>query len=124
MKKETIKKLEEIKENLKNQNEEENYCNIINILIDYDNEMQDELYLYDNFRDMINTVDEDTIQYYLEYQFEKFGLERVPYIFENVNYGSNIYKINDFENLENLKNDELKYAIDEIIKKILESDSE
>ena len=40
LKKETIKKLEELKDNL-SYNYENDYCDMVNIMIDYDNEAQE-----------------------------------------------------------------------------------
>lgn len=115
LRKETIKKLEEVKGNLINQDDESNYCDMINTMIDYDNEAQDDLYLYDRCREMLDIVDDETLQYYLDYQFKNFGMERVPYIFANVNYSASIYKVNGYDNLENVNNDDFEYCIDEAI---------
>lgn len=115
LRKETIKKLEEVKENLYNNDNETNYCNMINTMIYYDNEAQDDLYLTDRCHEMLEIVDDETLQYYLEYQFKNFGIERVPYIFASVNHSASIYKINGYGNLENVNDDDFKCCIDEAI---------
>ena len=115
LRKETIKRLEEVKRNLYNNDNETNYCNMINTMIDYDNEAQDELYLTDRCREMLEIVDDETLQYYLDYQFKNFGMERVPCIFANVDHSASIYKINGYGNLENVNDNDLECCIDEAI---------
>lgn len=65
LKKETIKKLEEIKSNLSYDNEE-NYANMVNTMIDYDNEAQDSLYLYDTTQELVEFVDDEILKYLIE----------------------------------------------------------
>ena len=121
MKEETIKKLKELKDNLSYDNEE-NYCDLVNILIDYDNEMQDKLYLHDHLNDYLEIVDEETMQYYLEYQFKTFGTERLFYMTRCLDYADSIYKVNAYGNLENVTQDDFTYVIDEMIE-LLESEN-
>ena len=54
LRKETIKKLEDYKEYIDQSMVEENYANLVNIAIDYDNEAQDELYLHDTLQELAN----------------------------------------------------------------------
>lgn len=122
---ETIKKLEEVKENLRKNDNETNYCNMINTLIDYDNEAQDNLYLSDRYHELLEIVDEELIQYYLENQFKSFGMERAAYIFAGINYSDSIYKINTYGNLENVTDKDFRICIDEmleILKNAIESE--
>lgn len=65
LKKETIKKLEEIKNNLSYDNEE-NYANMVNTMIDYDNEAQDSLYLYDTTQELVEFVDDEILKYLIK----------------------------------------------------------
>ena len=123
IKEETIKKLEELKENLGYDNEE-NYCNMINILIDYDNEAQDNLYLYDRVSELVEFVTEDTLAYYLEYQFKTFGVERLFYITQCLEHSDTIYKINGYGNLENVDDDDFIWCIDDAIDALKEGDEE
>lgn len=120
LKEETIKKLEELKNNL-SYDYEENYCNMINIMIDYDNEAQDDLYLHDMCRELVDIVDEELLQYYLEYQFKTFGVERLFYITQCLEHADTIYKVNGYGNLENVDNDDFIYCIDEAINQLKES---
>lgn len=65
LKKETIKKLEKIKNNLSYDNEE-NYVNMVNTMIDYDNEAQDSLYLYDTTQELVEFVDDEILTYLIK----------------------------------------------------------
>ena len=62
----TIEKLNELKNNLSYDNED-NYYEMINIMIDYDNEAQDDLYLHDSINDNVEFVDDESLKYYVEY---------------------------------------------------------
>lgn len=119
LKLETIKKLEELKSNF-SYDMEENYKNMVNIMIDYDNEAQDDLYLYDTTLQLIEFVDEETFKYYIEYQFKEFGMCRAPYIFRSLEYSDSIYKIDAYGNLQNVDTEDFTYCIDEAIKKLSE----
>lgn len=120
LKKETIKKLEEVKNNLSYDNEE-NYCNMINTMIDYDNEAQDNLYLYDTTQELVEFVDDETLQYYVDYQVKSFGLDRLFYMFNGVNNVCGIYVVDGYGNLRDVEWDDFKYCIDEVITKLKES---
>lgn len=121
LKMETIKKLEEVKNNLVNQDNESNYCDMIDTMIDYDNEAQDDLYLSDTCRELVDIVNEETLQYYVEYQLKEFGMCRVPYMFRGIDFEDTVYKCNTYGNLENVTNDDFKYCIDEIIEILKDS---
>lgn len=117
LKKETIKKLEEIKKNLSYDNGE-NYRNMVNTMIDYDNEAQDDLYLYDTTQELIEFVDEEILEYLINQN--KDSLSRLRY-FINDTYDDSIYKLNGYGNLENVERDDFIYCIDEAISKLKES---
>lgn len=117
LKKETIKKLEEIKNNLSYDNEQ-NYVDMINTMIDYDNEAQDNLYLYDTTLELVEFVNDDVLDYLIK---ENSGsLERLRY-FINDTEKDNIYKLNGYGNLENVDKSDFEYCIDEAIEKLKES---
>lgn len=120
LKKETIKNLEEVKNNL-SYDMEENYCNMINTMIDYDNKAQDNLCLYDTCRELVEFVDEETLQYYIEYQVKEFGMDRLFYMFSGVNNVCGIYKVDGYGNLEDVEIYEFEYCINECINKLKES---
>lgn len=122
LKKETIKKLKEIKENLSYDNEE-NYRNMINTLIDYDNEAHDNLYLYDRIQEMYNFVDDEILSYYIENEKDDYGhydLTRLRYFINNT-YDDYIYYINAYGNLENVEKEDFNICIDEAISVLEES---
>ncbi len=120
LKKETIKKLEELKDNLGYDNEE-NYCNMINTMIDYDNEAQDNLYLYDTTQDLVEFVDDETLEYYIDYQIKNFGKDRLFYMFNNVNNVCGLYVVDGYGNLRDVEKDDFIYCIDEAITELKES---
>lgn len=120
LKKETIKKLEEVKNNL-SYNNEENYRNMINTMIDYDNEAQDDLYLYDTTQELIEFVDDETLEYYVDYQTKTFGKDRYFYMFDGVSDVCGIYVIDGYGNLRDVEEDDFIYCIDEAITKLKES---
>lgn len=117
--KETIKKLEELKDNL-NFDNEKNYCDMVNIMIDYDNKAQDDLYLYDTVRETVEFIDEETLPYYIESQLKEFGINRIIYMVGMVEYIDSIYKVNAYGNLENVDNSDFIYCIDETIERLKE----
>lgn len=120
LKKETIKKLEEVKNNLSYDNEE-NYCNMINIMTDYDNEAQDNLYLYDTTQELVEFVDDESLQYYIDYQIKTFGQDRLFYMFRGVNNVCGIYVIDGYGNLRDVEWNDFEYCIDEAITTLKES---
>lgn len=120
LKKETIEKLEELKDNLGYDNEE-NYCNMINTMIDYDNEAQDNLYLYDTTQNLVEFVDDETLEYYIDYQIKNFGKDRLFYMFNNVNNVCGLYVVDGYGNLRDVEKDDFIYCIDEAITELKES---
>ena len=117
LRKETIKKLEEIKNNL-SYDMEKNYCDMVNAMIDYDNEAQDDLYLHDTCQERNDFVDDETLEYYVDYQIKTFGKDRYFYMFNQVNNVCGIYRIDGYGNLANVDNDTLKDCIDEAIEQL------
>lgn len=117
LKKETIKKLEEVKNNLSYDNEK-NYVNMINTMIDYDNEAQDDLYLYDTAQELVEFVNDEILKYLIEKNSD--SLSRLRYFINNTD-DDNIYKLDGYGNLENVDIDDFEFCIDEIITKLKES---
>ena len=104
---------------------EDNYSDMINIAIDYDNEAQDNLYLYDTIQEICCFVDEEILQQLIE-ENAKYGISRLR-CFINNTYDANIYKLDGYENLENVSDSDFEYCIDECIEKLqqaLESEKE
>lgn len=117
LRKETIKKLKDIKNNL-SYDLEKDYTNIVNTMIDYDNEAQDDLYLYDNCQQNIDFVDDETLEYYVDYQIKTFGKDRYFYMFNQVNNVCGLYVIDGYGNLRNVEKEDLEYCIDEALKSL------
>lgn len=119
LKKETIGKLEELKENLPNMGYDNIYCDLWNILADYDNEAQDNLYLCDTLTEIVEFVDDEMLEYLLKDCNNDIDRLRC---FIGETYSSNIYKLDGYGNLENVNDDDFIYCIDEIIERIKESE--
>lgn len=117
LRKETIKKLEEVKNNL-SYNMEENYGNMVNTMIDYDNEAQDDIYLYDTCQERNDFVDDETLGCYVDYQIKTFGKDRYFYMFNQVNNVCGIYRIDGYGNLTDVDNEILECCIDEAIEQL------
>lgn len=117
LRKETIEKLTTLKDDL-SYDDERNYQEMVNILIDYDNEAQDNLYLYDTCHQIIEFLDDESLQYYVDYQIKTFGQDRYFYMFNGVHHPSGIYVIDGYGNLRDVEQSDFEYCIDEIIEKI------
>ena len=121
LRKDTIKKLKEIKDNLKSWNTEEDYTSIINTLIDYDNEAQDSLYLYDNAQETTEIVDDETLPYYVDYQIKTFGIDRYFYMFSGVDNVCGLYVVDGYGNLRDIEDYDLECMIDDAITSLEEA---
>lgn len=117
LKKETIKKLEEIKNNL-SYNNEENYTNMINTMINYDNEAHDNLYLYDTTQELVTFVDDEILNYLIKENSD--SITRLRFFINDTN-DDYIYKLNVYGNLENVDINDFEFCIDEAITKLKES---
>ena len=110
----TIKELRKVKENLKNNCDEKNYCDMINAMIDYDNESQDNLYLYDNAMEYYNFIDDELLEQYITRELKEYGVERIRYILgDTVN--SEVYILDAYGNLENVTDEIFEDCIDQAI---------
>lgn len=119
LKKETIKKLEKLKKEVIHMDYDNIYCDLINILVDYDNEAQDNLYLYDTLNEIVEFVDDEMIEYLIKNCNNDIDRLRC---FIGETYSSSIYKIDGYGNLENVVDDDFITCIDKIICKIKESE--
>ena len=117
LRKDTIKQLEDVKNNL-GYDMETNYCNMINTMIDYDNEAQDRVYLSDNARDSLNILDDELLEYYLK---ENNGMERLFYATRGLEFADSIYKIDAYGNLENVYEEDFESCIDDAIESLKEA---
>ena len=121
LKKQTIKKLEELREEIPNKSNEDNYCDITNALVDYDNEAQDNLYLYDKVRNITEFIDADELDDYIKCQ--DWSVARLR-CFINDTYDDTIYKFDGYGNIDNVCDDDFYFVIDEMIDYIKESEKE
>lgn len=114
---EVRKKLEDLKKSL-SYDVEDNYCDLVNTLIDYDNKMQgkDNIYLYDLLQECYDFIDEELLEYAVKHELES-GVERLR-CFLNDTHSDTLYLINAYGNLENVDNDTIKDAIDFMIDEI------
>lgn len=119
LKKETIKKLEELKEKLPSMCYDDIYCELDNILIEYDNEAQDNLYLCDALNEIGNFVDEEILPDLIKNCNDDIDRLRCFIGYTNV---ASIYKLDGYGNLENVNDDDFIYCIDKIIERIKESE--
>ena len=94
---------------------------MINTMIDYDNEAQDNLYLYDTTQNLVEFVDDETLEYYIDYQIKNFGKDRLFYMFNNVNNVCGLYVVDGYGNLRDVEKDDFIYCIDEAITELKES---
>ena len=113
--KETIKNFEELKKNLSYNDTEENYCNLVNIAVDYDNEAQDDLYLYDTIHEICEFVDEEIMDYLIKENSSSLTRLRC---FIGDTFDAVIYKLDGYGNLENVEDDDFEYCIDECIERL------
>lgn len=120
LRKDTIKKLQEIKDNLKSWNTQDDYTDIINTLIDYDNNANDDLYLYDNAQETTEIVDDETLPYYVDYQIKTFGIDRYFYMFNGVNNVCGLYVVDGYGNLRDIEDYDLECMIDNAITSLKE----
>lgn len=110
----TIEELRKVKENLKNNYDEKNYCDMVNAMIDYDNESQDNLYLYDNAMEYYNFIDNELLEQYITSELKEYGVERVRYILGDT-IDSEVYILNAYGNLENVNDGIFEDCIDQAI---------
>lgn len=119
LKRETIKKLEDLRGELPNMDYENIYCDLWNILADYDNEAQDNLYLCDALNEIVEFVDDEIMEYLIEACGNDIDRLRC---FIGDTHSSSLYKVDRYGNLENVNDDDFIYCIDEIIERIKESE--
>lgn len=118
LKEKTIKRLEELKERLSGQTYEENYRDLVNTLIDYDNEAQDTLYLYDSMRETVEFVDDEIMEYLIKDCDNDIDRLRC---FIGDTHSDYIYKLDGYGNLENVTDDDFEHCIDNAIEQLKEA---
>lgn len=110
-------KLEELKEKIESAdswNYEEYYTEMRNATIDYMNDTQ----TWD-FEEMFDDViDYEIAEEQAKYELEQGGLVRLYYFLGNANCNNDIFKIDGYGNLQDIKKDDLDYIKEEIIDKI------
>ncbi len=116
--KELKNKLLELKENLKNETNEGNYCNLTNLLIDFDNEDNNEYYMYDRLLEYYELVpDDELLQDVVMYQLREYGLSRLR-CFLGSTSDDDIYLVDAYGNLENVNDEKFEEIIDFLVDEI------
>lgn len=115
---ELIKKLKELKGNLKNMDYENIHCELINTLSDYDyDNKHDNIYLVDYYKELLEVADNEI----LEYLLQDIGAD-LPRLrcFISDTYNAEIYLLNGYGNLENISYSDFESAINDLIDNIKE----
>ena len=116
--KELKNKLLELKENLKNETNEGNYCNLTTLLIDFDNEDNNEYYMYDRLLEYYELVpDDELLQDVVMYQLREYGLSRLRCFLGNTS-DDDIYLVDAYGNLENVNDEKFEEIIDFLVDEI------
>lgn len=112
---EKLRKLKKIIEEIEiTYNYEETYTELYNAIIDYQNDTQNWDFEY-LFEDIIT---HDLAKEIVKNEIEQGGLIRLYYFLGDANLRSDIFRINDYRNLEDIKKDDLEYIKDEILSTI------
>ena len=90
------------------------YDELLNAAIDYDNEMQDNLYLYDTIP-AYGFRDSELISYHIDCIGN--DIDRLRF-FINDTVGDKVYLINAYGNMENITMDDIIMCIDELLEKL------
>lgn len=108
--------LKELKEKIENFNisydYEQNYCDLYNAVIDYENETQNFIGLSDAFNDFVNY---DLAEEIARNELDNGGLVRLYYFLGDANLNNNIFKINGYGNLEDIDIDDFNYLKEELL---------
>lgn len=108
--------LKELKEKIENFNisydYEQNYCDLYNAVVDYENETQNFIGLSDAFNDFVNY---DLAEEIARNELDNGGLVRLYYFLGDANLNNNIFKINGYGNLEDIDIDDFNYLKEELL---------
>lgn len=111
--------LKELKEKIENINMgydyEQNYCDLYNAVVDYENETQHFFGLTDLFNDFITY---DLAEELAKNELERNGLLRLYYFLGDANLNYDIFKLNAYGNLQDINIDDFNCLKEEIIDKI------
>lgn len=111
--------LKELKEKIENFNigydYEQNYCELYNAVIDYENETNNYIGLSELFNDFVNY---DFAEEIARNELDNGGLIRLYYFLGDANLNNNIFKINVYGNLEDINIDDFNYLKDELLELI------
>ena len=110
----TITSFKKMKDNL-SYNYDENYTKLINTAVDYDNETNHYLYLYDTIRDTVDFVEYESLSYHIGKCDNDISRLR---FFIGDTRGADLYKLNGYGNLENVDNDDFLMCIDACLDKL------
>lgn len=113
LKKETIEELEEVRDNLPSKSTKDSYNEIKKIVDNYDCESKEDLYLSDRFNELLEVVYDDDISYLISET--DMSVTNIYSLVAGLDFVDDIYKLNAYMSLENLYDDDLEYAIDDLI---------
>ena len=115
-----MKRLEQLKNDIEKveitYNYEESYNNLYNEVIDYMHDTQDfDLdYLFEDF------VSYDTVEEMAKNELENNGLIRLYYFLGEANLNNDLFRINGYDNLEDITKEDLEFLKEQILDTINE----
>lgn len=115
--KETIEKLEGLKEKLKTMIYDDIYSELNNICWEYDDCdcSENRLYLLDMLNGYNIVSDDELEDYIIPNELKEGGLQRLRYFLNDCDLSFNLYRIDSYGNLENVSDDLFIEIIDELI---------
>lgn len=109
------KELRELKERVENievtYNYEETYCNLKNAIIDYMNDTQN--WDFDYIGE--NIIDYELAEQQAKYELEQGGLLRLYCYLNNANCNNNLFKVDEYGNLQDVEKSDLEDMKEEIL---------
>ena len=115
-----LKELKEKIENAESWDYDEYYTTMLNATIDYQNETQewDFEYLFEDI------IDYELAEDYARRELEEGGLVRLYYFMGNANMNNEIFRVNGYDNLEDIDKDDLDCIKNEILEIIEEKETQ
>lgn len=113
-----MEKLKELKEKVENieitYDYEQTYCDLINATIDYQNETQtwDFEWIFEDF------IDDEILQYQVEYNLKEFGVWAVRNLLSGIKNENGVYRIDAYGYGYDIDYDDLKNIKEEILETI------
>ena len=121
MKKERLEQLKKEIENIEiGYDLEETYCNLINATIDYQNETQ----TWDFEGIFEDYIDDEILQYQVEYNLKEFGVWAVRNLLDDIKDECGVYKIDAYGYGHDITIEDLKDIKEQILDTINDLESE